>query len=51
MNFISPNDMNELLKYGSLILIKKWSHDCQINKTEFERRIEFVKCIVKKDGA
>lgn len=50
ISFISPNDMKELLKFASLLLLKKWSDEYVLNKLDFERKILFVKAIVERDG-
>lgn len=53
-NFISPEDLYEIIKGAYALLLTKWNDDCinSLNKksNEFKERIFFVNDIVKNNG-
>ena len=51
IKFISPEDLNEIIKGAGKITIKRWVSDYKENPEEFKERILFVKSIVEKNGA
>jgi len=55
VKFISPEDLYEIIKGVTKLMIVKWSQDCTdclaINSNDFKERILAVKSIVEKSGA
>lgn len=49
--FISPEDLYELIKNASILMIKKWNNDFSNNPQEFKKRILSVQSVVRKNGA
>jgi len=52
--FISPEDLYEIIKGSTLLMIKKWSEDCkndlEKNSNEFKEKILSVKSVVDNYG-
>lgn len=51
VTFISPNELYELEKAASILLLKIWSRDCSNDKNLFKLKINHVKQVVKQSGA
>ncbi|MFH1183027.1 MAG: hypothetical protein V1690_02065 [Candidatus Moraniibacteriota bacterium] len=53
-NFISPEDLNEMIKGAAKLMIFKWSNDCNNcianNSNDFKERILSVKSIIEESG-
>ena len=49
--FISPEDLYELIKNASILMIKEWNNDFSNNPQEFKKRILSVQSVIKKNGA
>lgn len=49
--FISPKDLNELIKNAHILRIKKWNDDFSKDNQEFKKKISFVKKIVEESAA
>src|SRR3989344_5379157 len=54
VKFISTEDLHEIIKGAFILMIQKWSNDCQeclkINSNEFKERILSVNALIKKSG-
>ena len=48
---MSPEDLYEIIKGATQMMIEKWSNDCITKPDEFREKISFVKEIVENDGA
>lgn len=48
---ISPNDLYELIKSASMLMLKEWDNDCRKNPEDFKNRIRFTLSLVDEKGA
>lgn len=55
MKFISPQDLYEIIKGVAILMIKKWSDDCQkclqLNSNEFKEKILSVNKLIEKSAS
>ncbi|NCF75478.1 MAG: hypothetical protein GWO87_03265 [Xanthomonadaceae bacterium] len=49
--FISPEDLYELIKEATILMIKEWNNDFVNDQQKFKRRILLVQSVVKKNAA